>query len=164
MITATTNSAAPCSAPCIAAANDQTLSLTPAAPRRSTPAWPRIFAPAPGNTWTKAICLRRPTKPGGLVAETVKVISAHYGSVIHTYRTIVAVIDELSRLAASAGDTETRRRINISFAVARSLHTNFYENEMHENIVRDSLELCDELSRRLYQLFSSEGAPPDDAR
>ncbi len=73
MITATTNSAAPCSAPCIAAAaiaralaaaNDQTLSLTPAAPRRSTPAWARIFAPAPGNIWTKATFPRRPTRRG----------------------------------------------------------------------------------------------------
>ena len=55
----------------------------------------------------------------------VKAISAYCGNVIHSHRAIVSVLDELRRLAASAGDTETRRRINISFAVARSLHTNF---------------------------------------
>ena len=59
------------------------------------------------------------------MAETVKAISAYCGNVSHSHRAIVSVVDELRRLSASAGDTETRRRINISFAVARSLHTNF---------------------------------------
>ena len=97
-------------------------------------------------------------KAWGLVAETVKAISAHYGSVIHTHRAIAEVVGELARLAGAAGDAETRRRINLSFAVARGLHTNFYENEMQEDTVRDGLEACEELSQLLYLLFWPEGA------
>ena len=100
-------------------------------------------------------------KAWGLVAETVKAISAHYGSVIHTHRAIAAVVGELARLAGDAGDAETRRRINRSFAVARGLHTNFYENEMQEDTVRDGLEACEELSQLLYELFWPEGAAFD---
>ena len=97
-------------------------------------------------------------KAWGVVAETVKAISAHYGSIIHSHRAIAAVVGELARLA---GDAETRRWINLSFAVARGLHTNFYENEMQEDTVRDGLEACEELSRRLYELFWPEGAAAD---
>ena len=96
-------------------------------------------------------------KAWGLVAETIKAISAHYGSVIHTHRAIAEVVGELARLA---GDTETRRRINRSFAVARGLHTNFYENEMQEDTVRDGLEACEELSQLLYELFWPGGYRP----
>ena len=99
-------------------------------------------------------------KGWGLVAETVKAISAHYGSTIHSHRAIVAVIERLGLLAA-AGDTQTREWINNSFMVARGLHTNFYENEMPETIVRSNLRLCEELSRRLYELFWPEGAAAD---
>ena len=97
-------------------------------------------------------------KAWGLVAETVKAISAHYGSIIHSHRAIVMVIDRLARLAGDAGDTPTRDWINSSFMVARGLHTNFYENEMTEAIVRSSLRQCEALSRRLYELFWPEGA------
>ena len=96
-------------------------------------------------------------KAWGLVAETVKAISAHYGSIIHSHRAIVAVIERLARLA-DAGDGATRRRINDSFQVARNLHTNFYENELPDTIVRDGLRTCEELSDRLYLLFWPEGA------
>ena len=75
------------------------------------------------------------------MTETVKAISAHYCDVILTYRAIVAVIGRLTQLAEASGDAETRRQIDISFTVARSLHTNFYENEMPETIVRISLDM-----------------------
>ena len=97
-------------------------------------------------------------KAWGLVAETIKAISAHYGSVIHTHRAIAEVVGELARLAGNAGDAETRRRINLSFVVARGLHTNFYENELPDTIVRDGLQTCEELSDRLYLQFWPEGA------
>ena len=97
-----------------------------------------------------------------LVVETVKAISARYNRVIYyTPSTIVAVIDQLTRLAGDAGDAETRRGINLSFHVARSLHTNFYENEMQEATVRDGLKACEELSDRLYLQFWPEGAAAD---
>ena len=73
------------------------------------------------------------------MTETVKAISAHYGDVILTYRAIVAVIGRLTQLAEASGDAETRRQIDISFTIVRSLHTIFYENEMPEAIVRISL-------------------------
>ena len=100
-------------------------------------------------------------KAWGLVAETVKAISAHYGSFIHSHRAIVAVADELSRLVGNAGDTETRNWISAIFVTARGLHSNFYENELPENTVRGGLILCEELSRRLYELFWPEGAAFD---
>ena len=100
-------------------------------------------------------------KAWGVVAETVKAISAHYGSIIHSHRAIVMVIDRLARMAGDAGDRPTRDWINSSFMVARGLHTNFYENEMTEAIVRSSLRQCEELSRRLYELFWPEGAAFD---
>ena len=98
-------------------------------------------------------------KAWGVVAETVKAISAHYGSIIHSHRAIVAVIERLARLA-DAGDGATRRRINDSFQVARNMHTNFYENELPDTIVRDGLQTCEELSRRLYELFWPGGYRP----
>ena len=85
-------------------------------------------------------------KAWGLVAETVKAISAHHGSIIHSHRAIVAVADELSRLVGNAGDTETRSWISAIFVTARGLHSNFYENELPENTVRGGLILCEDLS------------------
>ena len=99
-------------------------------------------------------------KAWGLVAETVKAISAHYGGIIHTHRAIVSVADELSRLAGSAGDTETRDWISAAFLTASRLHINFYESEMPENTVRGGLVSCEALSQRLYQLFWPEGHTP----
>ena len=70
------------------------------------------------------------------------------------------MIERLARLA-DAGDGATRRRINDSFQVARNMHTTFYENELPDTIVRDGLQTCEELSRRLYELFWPEGAAFD---
>jgi len=100
-------------------------------------------------------------KAWGLVAETVKAISAHYGSVIHSHRAIVEVTGELARLAGNAGDMETQDRIAGVLVIARGLHGNFYENELPELIVRTSLRQCEELSDLLYQLFWPEGAAFD---
>ena len=97
-------------------------------------------------------------KAWGLVAETVKAISAHYGSIIHSHRAIVAVTERLAQLADAAGDIQTRDLIITSFHVARNLHTNFYENEMPESFVRGGIISCEEISRRLYELFWPEGA------
>ena len=60
---------------------------------------------------------------------------------IHSHRAIVAVLERLARLA-DAGNGATRRRINDSFQVARNMHTNFYENELPDTIVRDGLQTC----------------------
>ena len=98
-------------------------------------------------------------KAWGLVAETVKAISAHHGRIIHTHRAIWQVVGELARLVGDAGDMETRRWINNSFRVARSLHFNFYEDRDPEADVRSGLRLCEQLSRRLYELFWPDGLP-----
>ena len=74
------------------------------------------------------------------------------------------VTTALSRLVGDAGDEATRHWINNSFRVARIMHSNFYENRDPEDDVLAGLILCEELSRRLYQLFWYEGALPDDAR
>ena len=99
-------------------------------------------------------------KAWGLVAETVKAISAHHGRIIHSHRAIVSVANELSRLVGNAGDTETRDWISAIFLTARSLHGNFYENETPENQVRGGLVLCEQLSEKLYELFYPAGQNP----
>ena len=49
------------------------------------------------------------SKAWELVAETVKAISAHYGSIIYTYCAIIEVVAELAQLVGRAGDMETKR-------------------------------------------------------
>ena len=95
-------------------------------------------------------------KAWGLVAETVKAVSAQHGGFIHAHRTIEMVVRELERLAGNAGDTSTRQWLNNSFFVARGLHSNFYEDEADLEDVREGLRLCELLAERLLALF---GAP-----
>ena len=99
-------------------------------------------------------------KAWGVVAETVKAISAHHGGIIHSHRAIAEVVDELSQLAGSAGDTETQNWISAIFLTASRLHINFYENEMRANTVRGGLVLCEQLSEKLYELFYPAGQNP----
>ena len=101
-------------------------------------------------------------KAWGMVAETVKAVSAQHGGVIHTHRAIAQVIDELGRLAAQSGDADTRVWINNAFSVASYLHTNFYEDEASSQRVADGLYLCEQLSERLYQLFWPEGVAAEE--
>ena len=99
-------------------------------------------------------------KAWGLVAETVKAISAHHGLIIHTHRAIWQVVHELARLVGDSGDLETRRWITNSFVVARNLHSNFYEHRSPEYEVIAGLILCEELSQKLYELFGPGGRSP----
>ena len=99
-------------------------------------------------------------KAWGLVAETVKAISAHHGGFIHSHHAVGEVVRELARLVGNAGDMETRRWINGIFMTASRLHINFYENEMPEDLVLDGLILCEELSEKLYELFYPAGRNP----
>ena len=98
-------------------------------------------------------------KAWGLVAETVKAVSAQHGGVIHTHRGLWRVVTALARLVGDSGDMATRRLINNSFSVARNLHFNFYEDRAPEDEVLDGLMQCEELSARLYQLFWPGGLP-----
>ena len=97
-------------------------------------------------------------KAWGLVAETVKAISLHHGRVIHTHRGLWQVVVELALLVGNAEDAAAQRRIMDAFRVARSLHSNFYENRDPEVAVIGGLITCEELSERLYALFWQEGA------
>ena len=99
-------------------------------------------------------------KAWGLVAETVKAISAQHGGIIHTHRAIAAVIVELRRLVANTGDLATARWLTGVFQIARDLHTNFYEDELPEVIVRDGIIQCEELSALLYARFAIAGVAP----
>ena len=97
-------------------------------------------------------------KAWGMVAETVKAISLHHGRVIHTHRGLLQVVEELADLPLNAGDAPTEALIRISFRVARSLHSNFYEDRDSERDVLIGLIQCEELTQRLYDLFWQEGA------
>ena len=100
-------------------------------------------------------------KAWGLVAETVKAVSAQHGGIIHTHRALWQVLGELAQLVsdADAADAPTQDWIINSFRVARSLHSNFYEDRDPEADVRAGLRLCEALSRRLYEMFWPEGTP-----
>lgn len=95
-------------------------------------------------------------KAWGMVAETVKAVSAQHGGIIHQHRSIWEVVRELSNLVGGSGDHEMQTWMNNAFRTARSLHANFYEDEETEIEVTAGLELCEELSERLYELFWSE--------
>ena len=98
-------------------------------------------------------------KAWGLVAETVKAVSAHHGGIIHTHRALGMVVTALARLVGDSGDAPTRRLIVVTFAAARAMHTNFYEDRVPEDEVLEVLMQCEELSERLYQLFWPGGLP-----
>ena len=95
-------------------------------------------------------------KAWGLVAETVKAIGAQHGGVIHAHRSILLTLTELTRLLRESGDIETAAWINNAFNTARVLHTNFYEDEMPADLVEDGLQMSEQLSERLYELFWPE--------
>ena len=98
-------------------------------------------------------------KAWGLVAETVKAVSAQHGGIIHKHHSIAEVVDQLCRLALDAGDAESALLIGGTFMIAERLHSNFYENESSETIVLQGLLKCEEMSQRLYTLFWPAGAP-----
>ena len=95
-------------------------------------------------------------KAWGMVAETIKAISAQHGGIVHHHRSIWQVLRELARLVAESGDSETEAWMRNSFHTARALHTNFYEDEAAAEDVTAGLRLCEELSDRLYELFWPE--------
>ena len=97
-------------------------------------------------------------KAWGMVAETVKAVSARHGGIIHAHRSIWLVLRELSQLVGTSGDAATQQWIDNSFTVSRSLHSNFYEDEANASEITAGLVLCEELSARLYELFWPEGA------
>ena len=95
-------------------------------------------------------------KAWGMVAETIKAVSAQHGGIIHAHRSIWLVVRELSQLVGESGDTNTQAWIANAFSRARALHSNFYEDEETEPEVTAGLGLCEELSERLYELFWPE--------
>ena len=98
-------------------------------------------------------------KSWGLVAETIKAISAEHGGFIHKHQSIIEVVWELAALARNAGDADAARQIIRSFSTARTQHSNFYENELPDVVVIEELIQCEELSALLFALFWPDGAP-----
>ena len=98
-------------------------------------------------------------KAWGLVAETIKAISAEHGGFIHKHRSITEVAQELARLPRNAGDAATARQISRAVFTANQLHANFYENELADDSVLEGLIQCEELSDQLFALFWPDGAP-----
>ena len=99
-------------------------------------------------------------KAWGLVAETIKDISAQHGGIIHSHQGIIEVTYELARLAGSFGDPAIRREINRALMTAGKLHINFYENELPEDAVLEGLIQCEELSELLHTRFAVAGTAP----
>ena len=99
-------------------------------------------------------------KAWGLVAETVKAVSAQHGGIIHKHHSIEEVVDQLCRLTMDAGDAESALLLGGTFMIAERLHINFYENEFSETFVLQGLIKCEEMSARLFALFWPDGAPP----
>ena len=101
-------------------------------------------------------------KAWGMMAETVKAVCAHHGGIIHSHGSIWRTVRELTQLVEAAGDTESRTLINNGFRAARSLHSNFYEDEDSYAEIADGILLCEQASARLYQLFWPEGVSAED--
>ena len=145
----------------LAAANDRP---DPAADVTRTPqkyaALARNFRDSAWEHLDKDDLPQASNKAWGMVAETVKAISAQHGYIIHTHRTITAVVSELALLVANAGDAATANWISATFLTAGKLHINFYEDELPDNIVIGSLIQCEELSELLYARFAVAGAMP----
>ena len=95
------------------------------------------------------------SKAWGLVAETVKAVSAQHGGIIHSHGAIWTTVRELAQLAGNAGDAATEQWLRNSFSVARGLHANFYEDEAPLEDVRADLQLCEQLAERLLALFGT---------
>ena len=93
-------------------------------------------------------------KAWGLVAETVKDISAQHGGIIHSHRGITEVAAELARLATRAGDADIGHQINNILMIAGRLHANFYEDDLPDNTVLSGLIQCEELSELLHTRFA----------
>ena len=98
-------------------------------------------------------------KVWGLVAETVKAVSAQHGGFIHKHISITEVVWELARLARNAGDTESASQISQAFLAAGKLHINFYENELPDDLIIEGIIQCEEFSELLFALFWPDGAP-----
>ena len=98
-------------------------------------------------------------KAWGMVAETVKAISAEHGGFIHKHRSISEVVNQLYLLARNAGDADAARQLIRAFGTANQLHANFYEDELSDYVVMEWLMQCEELSDQLYALFWPDGAP-----
>ena len=169
MITANANAAAPYPAPDITAAVARALAAARDRPQpapdgnRTATKYAGMAQDFRAGTWEhldKGDLPQASNKAWGLVAETVKAISAHHGGFIHTHHAIAEVVAELARLAGNAGDTETRNRIGSDFLIASKLHSNFYENEMPDVMVLGGLISCEELSQKLYELFYPAGHSP----
>ena len=169
MTTATANATAPYPAPDIAAAIARALAAARDRPQprldryRTAPKYAGMAQNFRAGAWEhldKGDLPQASNKAWGLVAETVKAISAHHGGFIHTHHAIGEVVRELARLVGNAGDTETRVWINSIFLTASRLHSNFYENETLEDQVRDGLISCEQLSQKLYELFYPAGHSP----
>ena len=98
-------------------------------------------------------------KSWGLVAETIKAVSAEYGGIIHKHQSIITVAQELARLPRHAGDADSALFISRTLMIARDLHSNFYEEELDADTVIAGLMQCEEFSALLFALFWPDGAP-----
>ena len=138
----------------LAAANDRPQPLLDAArtPQKYA-ALSRDFRDSAWEHLDKTDLPQASNKAWGLVAETVKDISARHGGFIHSHRAISEVIDELALLVASAGDPDTANWIHGVFLIASRLHINFYEDELNENSVIAGLIHCEELADFLRRRF-----------
>ena len=103
-------------------------------------------------------------KAWGLVAETIKAVSAHHGGLIHSHQAINEVAQELAHLPRNAGDLESASLINLAIMIAGRLHANFYENDLDSDTVLAGLIKCEEMSDRLYALFWPAGAAAADGQ
>ena len=170
MTTATATATAPYPAPDIAAAVARGLATARDRPQprldsnRTAQKYAGMAQDFQASAWEhldKGDLPQASNKAWGLVAETVKAISAHNGRIIHTHRAIWQVVSELAQLVGDAGDTQTPDWIRISFMAARGLHTNFYEDEVPADDVRAGLAQCEQLSEKLYELFYPAGPNPN---
>ena len=91
-------------------------------------------------------------KSWGAYAQTIKVTSANYGLLVTTHTDVVGVAQQLTALTASA-DADVAARLRHGFHAARSLHQHFYENDLEDAEVEQSVEEVMEAIGLLQMLF-----------
>ena len=103
--------------------------------------------------WDKGDLLQASEKSWGAVSQYVKALAVEYGKDHSTHSDIRQVAQEIA--------LETRDpQIRTLFAVAESLHANFYEAHMDEATVREGMEMMKQYVSILKTVPAPIGRPP----
>ncbi len=104
--------------------------------------------------------LQAAEKSWGAYTQVIKAIGAdHHISITH-HASIIGVAGHLAFLVAQS-DKNSGSALNVGLAIARSMHTHFYENDLPDESVVASAETVVAAIDLLHELFPTNGSDPD---